>query len=184
MPVVPRIHNYKLVCASGDFFRDGAPCHDCAGGRLGRPCARLLPGLERSRPCRWSPALGVHRRTWRQLVSAYIFISACAAGPHGRTRPPAERVFVKHNFVPGPAALRRSEPEHAVAYVGRLDEPKGIPFLMRGLGARSGPTTPDSPLRLGGRRRRPPRRDSARVGRPAIPSVSVHGPTGPVEAAG
>ena len=32
VPVVVTLHNYKLLCASGDFFRDGAVCHDCAGG--------------------------------------------------------------------------------------------------------------------------------------------------------
>ncbi|MGH8875491.1 MAG: glycosyltransferase, partial [Acidimicrobiia bacterium] len=32
LPVVATLHNYKLLCASGDFFRDGAVCHDCAGG--------------------------------------------------------------------------------------------------------------------------------------------------------
>src|ERR1700734_1402014 len=32
VPVVATIHNYKLACASGDFFRDGAVCHECADG--------------------------------------------------------------------------------------------------------------------------------------------------------
>ena len=32
VPAVATLHNYKLACASGDFFRDGAVCHDCATG--------------------------------------------------------------------------------------------------------------------------------------------------------
>ena len=32
VPVVATIHNYKLACASGDFFRQGAVCHDCDHG--------------------------------------------------------------------------------------------------------------------------------------------------------
>src|ERR1051326_4535626 len=36
VPVVATVHNYKLACASGDFFRDGAVCHDCAGRLPGR----------------------------------------------------------------------------------------------------------------------------------------------------
>src|SRR5262245_34836497 len=31
VPVVVTLHNYKLLCASGDFFRAGQVCHDCAG---------------------------------------------------------------------------------------------------------------------------------------------------------
>ena len=38
VPVVATIHNYKLTCANGTYFRDGAVCHDCAGGLP-------LPGL-------------------------------------------------------------------------------------------------------------------------------------------
>src|SRR6202012_1277053 len=32
IPVVATIHNYKLACANGSFFRDGSICHDCADG--------------------------------------------------------------------------------------------------------------------------------------------------------
>src|SRR5215470_9775788 len=32
VPVVVTLHNYKLLCASGDFFRRGEVCHNCAGG--------------------------------------------------------------------------------------------------------------------------------------------------------
>ena len=47
VPVVATLHNYKLACASGDFFRNGTVCHDCAGHPPGRPCctaATAAPG--------------------------------------------------------------------------------------------------------------------------------------------
>ena len=46
VPVVATIHNYRLACANGTFFRRGAVCHDCARwpARPGGP-AWLLPGI-------------------------------------------------------------------------------------------------------------------------------------------
>src|SRR4029450_5924212 len=31
VPTVMTLHNYRLVCANGQLFRDGAPCEDCVG---------------------------------------------------------------------------------------------------------------------------------------------------------
>ena len=76
VPVVATIHNYKLACANGSFFRDGAVCHDCAHGL---PVRAVLHGCYRESRAATAPvalAMGVHRQAWRSLVSAYIFISA------------------------------------------------------------------------------------------------------------
>jgi glycosyltransferase involved in cell wall biosynthesis len=130
VPVVATLHNYKLLCASGDFFRDGSPCHDCAGGRV-------TPGLRHgcyrgSRAATVPVAAGLvlRRRTWRELVSAYVFISAAQRDLMRHLALPPERVFVKHNFVV-PVDASGDEPDHAVVYLGRLDAAKGLPLLMR-----------------------------------------------------
>jgi glycosyltransferase involved in cell wall biosynthesis len=130
IPVVATIHNYKLLCASGDFFREGSPCHDCAGGRVA-PAA--LHGCYRGSRAATLPvvaSLALHRSSWRRLVSAYIFISASQRDLMQGLELPSDRVFVKHNFVP-PRPPRSGEPEHRVIYLGRLDEAKGVPLLMR-----------------------------------------------------
>jgi glycosyltransferase involved in cell wall biosynthesis len=130
IPVVATIHNYKLLCASGDFFREGSPCHDCAGGRVA-PAA--LHGCYRGSRAATLPvvaSLALHRSSWRRLVSAYIFISASQRDLMQGLELPTDRVFVKHNFVP-PRQPRSGEPEHRVIYLGRLDEAKGVPLLMR-----------------------------------------------------
>ena len=130
VPVVVTLHNYKLVCASGDFFRDGKPCHDCAGSR-GLPAVQH--GCYRGSRAATLPVVastGVHRRAWQELVSAYVFISAAQRDLMATLELPGGRVFVKHNFVP-PVVSQETEPEHLVVYLGRLDEAKGVPFLMR-----------------------------------------------------
>ena len=60
---------------------------------------------------------------------------------------PADRSFVKHNFVPAPPPHAEIATKPQVAYVGRLDEAKGAPFLMRAWDAFRA-RHPQSPLRL------------------------------------
>ncbi|HXT92911.1 MAG TPA: glycosyltransferase [Trebonia sp.] len=131
VPVVATIHNYKLACASGDFFRDGAVCHDCASAA---PGAAVRHGCYRGSRAATAPvALNIlaHRRAWRTLVSAYVCISAAQRDLLSGVGLPAERVFVRHNMIPArPAGQGRRRPE--VVYAGRLDAAKGVPLLMAG----------------------------------------------------
>jgi glycosyltransferase involved in cell wall biosynthesis len=129
VPVVATLHNYRLLCPGGGFFRDGVPCHDCAGGQ-GLPALRH--GCYRGSRAATLPIVAanvLHRSAWQRLVSAYIFISASQQALMSRLDLPTERVFVKHNFVVA-AGEPSSRREHLVTYVGRLDAAKGVPVLM------------------------------------------------------
>jgi glycosyltransferase involved in cell wall biosynthesis len=129
VPVVATLHNYGLSCTGGTFFRNGAPCHDCAGGSV-------LPGVAHGcyRESRLATApvalsIGVHRRAWRSLVSAYVFISAAQRELLGELRLPEDRLFVRHNLVPRRDRLQAKR-EPTVVYAGRLADVKGLPLLM------------------------------------------------------
>jgi glycosyltransferase involved in cell wall biosynthesis len=137
VPVVATIHNYKLACASGDFFRDGVVCHDCSG-RLPGPALRH--GCYRGSLPATAPvalAMTAHRQAWRSLVSAYAFISAAQRDLLGEVGLPQERVFVRHNLIPARVSAARQaaggrERQPVVMYAGRLDAAKGLPVLMAG----------------------------------------------------
>jgi glycosyltransferase involved in cell wall biosynthesis len=146
VPVVATVHNYRLVCAAGPLFRDGKPCHDCLDGRVlpsvrhgcyrGSRAATVPLALEKK----------LHGNAWRDLVSAFVFISAAQRDLMTGMGLSPERAFVKHNLVPA-MAVQPAERRHQVAYLGRLDEVKGVPFLMRSWDTfRAG--HPESPLRL------------------------------------
>lgn len=130
VPVVATLHNYKLLCASGDFFRDGRICHDCAEGSgltgLRRGCYRG----SRVATVPVAASIAWNRTTWRDLVSAFVFISSSQRDLMHGLQLPQDRVFVKHNHVPVRVATTGSR-RPQVAYLGRLDEAKGITFLMR-----------------------------------------------------
>jgi glycosyltransferase involved in cell wall biosynthesis len=132
VPVVATIHNYRLACANGTFFRDGAVCHDCADVRL--PARAVLHGCYRESRAATAPvvmAMGVHRQAWRSLVSAYVFISASQRDLLSGFGPALGRTFVRYNLIP-----RRDSPRLArtptVVYAGRLDVPKGVRLLVAG----------------------------------------------------
>jgi glycosyltransferase involved in cell wall biosynthesis len=139
VPVVATLHNYKLACASGDFFRQGAVCHDCAG-RL--PLPAVLHGCYRDSRAATGPvvlATAAHRQAWRSLVSAYVFVSAAQRDLLAALRLDPSRVFVRHNLIPAGPGPRRPPPvlsttapgqPPTVVYAGRLDEAKGIRLLI------------------------------------------------------
>lgn len=137
VPVVATIHNYRLACASGTFFRAGHVCHDCAGGL---PAPALRHGCYRDSRAATAPvvlSMGLHRTAWKSMVSAYVFVSESQRDLLRGAGLDSERVFVRHNLIP-----HRDRPVRAdwhdggspatVVYAGRLDEAKGVRLLMAG----------------------------------------------------
>ena len=130
VPSVVTLHNYRLACAPGDFFRDGHPCHDC----LGRPpLPAVRHGCYHSRaesiPVTLSSTL--HTRAWQSLPSAFVFLSASQREILAPLRLPADRAFVKPNLIPPDVVQPVAVREPLITYAGRLAPAKGIPLLMR-----------------------------------------------------
>jgi len=128
VPVVLTVHNYRLSCASGDFFRDGRICHSCA--RV--PIPAVVHGCYRGSRAATIPAavaISAHRSGWRSLISAYVFISAAQRDLLSGLRLAPERVFVAHNLVPRRTAQQLPSLP-VVLYAGRLEETKGVRLLM------------------------------------------------------
>lgn len=148
-PVVLTIHNYRLACASGDFFRNGVICHACASGpRV--PIPAVVHGCYRGSRAATLPAalaIGAHRSGWRSLVSAYVFISAAQRDLLSGLRLPPDRMFVAHNLVPRQQRRPRMPSLPVALYAGRLEEAKGVRLLMSAWD-RFCALSPDAELRL------------------------------------
>jgi glycosyltransferase involved in cell wall biosynthesis/SAM-dependent methyltransferase len=128
VPTVVTLHNYRLICPSGDLFRNGSICHDCVG-RIPLPAVRH--GCYRESATATIPlaiAGATQKRLWQTLPSAYIFISAAQRDLFSSMNLPHERSFVKHNLVYPMESS--TETESLVVYIGRLNEAKGLPLLM------------------------------------------------------
>jgi glycosyltransferase involved in cell wall biosynthesis len=146
VPVVATIHNYRLLCPPGDFMRQGAVCHDCMH-KL--PVRGAVHGCYRGSRAATAPlvvASIAHRKAWRSLVSAYVFISAAQRDLHLALDLPASRVFVRHNMIPH-RSIQPVPRDPTVAYIGRLDPDKGVRLLMTAWDRYLG-SSPDPGLRL------------------------------------
>ncbi|MEU2791794.1 glycosyltransferase [Streptomyces sp. NPDC007100] len=129
VPAVATLHNYSQVCPPGTLQRDGRPCTECVGSA---PLPAVRHGCYRNSRLATVPlavGLSVNRRRWRSGVARFFCISAAQRDVLVRAGMPAERLAVKHNFVPEPG-VRRSGDGEQVLYLGRLAEAKGVRLLM------------------------------------------------------
>ncbi|MFF0560517.1 glycosyltransferase [Streptomyces sp. NPDC004266] len=130
VPVVATLHNYTQVCPPGTLHRDGRPCTECVGSTAALPAVRH--GCYRNSRLATVPlavSLTVNRRRWWSGVERFFCISAAQRDILVRSGMPAERLAVKHNFVPDPGTCRTGTGEHLL-FLGRLAEPKGVRLLM------------------------------------------------------
>ena len=131
VPMVITVHAYDLVCCSGNLFRTGVECRECVGRRL--PLPGVVHGCYRNSRMATFPiaaAMVAHRRTWRNLPDAYIFLSHAQHRELLSLGLPPGRCFVKPNFTTS-ARRREHSQRRLVLYLGRLDEGKGVRVLMR-----------------------------------------------------
>ncbi|MFD5858828.1 glycosyltransferase [Streptomyces chartreusis] len=130
VPAVATLHNYTQVCPPGTLQRDGRPCTECVGSAAPLPAVRH--GCYRDSRLATVPlavSMSVNRRRWWSGVERFLCISAAQRDVLVRAGMPAERLVVKHNFVPDPDDRRSGAGEH-VLYLGRLAEAKGVRLLM------------------------------------------------------
>ncbi|MFD3437081.1 glycosyltransferase [Streptomyces sp. NPDC058685] len=130
VPAVATLHNYTQICPPGTLQRDGRPCTECVGSAAPLPAVRH--GCYRNSRLATVPlaiSLSVNRRRWWSGVERFFCISAAQRDVLVRSGMPAERLAVKHNFVPDTDARRSGSGEHLL-YLGRLAEAKGVRLLM------------------------------------------------------
>src|SRR5215212_1442885 len=132
VPVVQTLHNYRLLCPNGLFFRDGHACEDCLGKTP--PWPGVMHACYRgSRPATGVVAamLTTHRalRTWTKMVNVYIALTEFARQKYIEGGLPAERIVVKSNFVHPDPGAGEGGGGYAL-FVGRLSPEKGLETLL------------------------------------------------------
>ncbi|MFJ1730386.1 glycosyltransferase [Streptomyces sp. NPDC088254] len=130
VPAVATLHNYTQICPPGTLRRDGRLCTECVGPAVPLPAVRH--GCYRSSRLATVPlavSLSVNRRRWRSGVERFFCISEAQRDILVRAGMPAERLAVKHNFVPEPG-VRRTGAGEQLLFLGRMAEAKGVRLLM------------------------------------------------------
>ena len=128
VPVVQTVHNYRQVCSSGLYFRDGHNCYDCRGKAIGWPAVRhrCYRGSS-AQSVVLATALAVHRPTWKS-VDRFIALTDRIAEHLRDYGIPADRIVIKPNGLPDPG-----EPDplgDGFLYAARLSPEKGLALLL------------------------------------------------------
>ena len=132
VPVVQTLHNYRLVCPSATFYRDGRACEDCVGRAV------ALPGIRhgcyrqsRAQTAVVAGMLAAHRwlGTWQRSVDAYIAMTEFAREKFIAGGLPAEKIALKPNFCATDPGIGNGAGGYAL-FVGRLSPEKGVETLM------------------------------------------------------
>ncbi len=133
VPVVQTLHNYRLLCASAMFLRDGNICEDCLGKLPWRGALRKCYRGSTSQSTVLVGMLGIHRAlgTYRNKINRYIALSEFSKRKFIAGGIPVEKLSVKPNFVDIPPP-QNSERKGGL-FVGRLSEEKGLKVLAEAL---------------------------------------------------
>lgn len=146
VPVVQTVHNYRQVCSSGLYFRDGVICQDCRGRALGVPAiVHRCYRDSRAQSALMATTLAVHRPTWKS-VDRFIALTTAVADHLRDYGIPDERIVVKPNGIPDPGTP--APLGDGFLYLARLSPEKGLGLLLDAW--RRHPDGSLGPLRIAG----------------------------------
>jgi glycosyltransferase involved in cell wall biosynthesis len=128
VPVVHTVHNYRQVCASALYFRDGHVCHDCRGRAFALPAIqhRCYRG-SRAQSAVMATTLAVHRPTWRS-VDGFVALTDQIKDHLLAYGVPDERITVKPNAIPDPGPPPPLG--DGFLFLARFSPEKGLALLL------------------------------------------------------
>ncbi len=131
LPVVITLHNYRLLCPAGTFFRQGRPCEECHQKSLLRGVIHGCYRGSRGQTAVVAFMLTSHRimGTWSHCVDAFITPTGFLKAKLVQGGFNAARIHVRPNAVgDGTPSLEPSE--NYILFAGRLSAEKGILTLL------------------------------------------------------
>jgi glycosyltransferase involved in cell wall biosynthesis len=128
VPVVMTVHNFRLACLNGTFFRDGHECTTCLGRRVA--IAGVRHGCYRgshAQSAALATVLAAHRGTY-QRVDRFLALSPSVADFLHDLGVASHRVTLKPNTTPDPGPPQ--PPGRGFVFLGRLVPEKGARLLV------------------------------------------------------
>jgi glycosyltransferase involved in cell wall biosynthesis len=133
VPVIMTLHNYRLSCLPGTFFRDGRTCEDCLGRAPWPGVVHCCYQDSRAASAALASSLTFHKHlgTFRR-IKRFLAISRFVREKHIESGVPADRIVVKPHFTWG--TEQRTGPGSYFLSLGRLSPEKGLKFMLHSFG--------------------------------------------------
>lgn len=130
-PVVQTLHNFRLFCPAGFYYRQGKACEDCREHSLWRGIWHACYRESRSTTAAVALMLKFHHvaDTWNRSVETYIALTGFARDRFVAGGLPADRMVVKPNFMDPDPGMQRGTRDYAM-FAGRLSPEKGGATLL------------------------------------------------------
>jgi glycosyltransferase involved in cell wall biosynthesis len=131
LPVVQTLHNFRLVCSNTHLFRDHRPCEKCIG-EVPWPALRhrcYQNSFARTAVVGAIGALHTTLGTYHRAVDAHIALNDFSRQIFVRGGLPADKLFVKPNFVPH-SDLGSRHREMKLVFAGVISRSKGVELLL------------------------------------------------------
>ena len=133
VPVIQTIHNFRFLCPNGTFYREGHICEDCKKHQSFKPAWKH--GCYRNSRLQTAVVIAMlklHRwiGTYRKI--SYIFLTEFNKSKFDQLMDVnGSNIFIKPNFVEeAESSNSTKEIYNTFVFAGRLEENKGIPFLL------------------------------------------------------
>jgi len=132
IPVVQTLHNFRLLCPDGIFFRDGHVCEECHESSLLHSIQHACYQGSRAATTVVAAMLAFHRfrETWKREVSQFIALTEFARQKFIAGGLPPERITVKPNFV-DPDPGEQTEKAGYALMLGRLAPVERVRTALR-----------------------------------------------------
>jgi glycosyltransferase involved in cell wall biosynthesis len=131
VPVVQTLHNFRLMCPSATFFRDGKICEDCVDNSLWSGIRHGCYRDSKAATATLALILSSHRRlgTWRDSIHRYIALTDFARDKFISAGFGPAKIVVKPNFVDRDPGRRTGIGDYAL-YTGRISPEKGLGTML------------------------------------------------------
>lgn len=146
VPVVMTIHNFRLICPTGLFMRDGKPCEECLqrGDEWGCVKHNCEQSILKSIGYAARNAVARLKRHYLDCVDLFACITDFQRRKLIAAGFPAEKIVVIPNSMDADADSE-PRPGSYVAFSGRLSREKGVDLIIE-----AARRNPEIPFRLAG----------------------------------
>lgn len=131
VPIVQTIHNFRLLCPGATFTRCGEICEDCVSKGLEQSLKHKCYRNSLSQTFIMYTMLKLHRIIGTYDKINYITLTEFNKQKLSTLVKDESKIHIKPNFVEKREDIERTLEDYFV-YIGRLDDIKGINFLVEG----------------------------------------------------